>query len=377
MEKGPEVSARRLSIAFYAPLKSPDHPVPSGDRQMARMLIACLERAGHRVEVISRLRAYLPAPDDAPRWTALQAEAAAERDRIAKGWRGGRPDLIFCYHNYYKSPDLIGHPLARDFAIPYMTCEASYSDRRNTGIWTETQDAARAGVRDAALNLSFTARDEAGLHGAVPEARVARFPPFIDTSPFGAAPEPEPGHIVTVAMMRPGDKLESYRDLAAALHHLPPDTDWHLSIAGDGPARGEVEALFAALPAERLRWLGALPPAGVAALLKRGSLFLWPGCGEAYGLAYLEAQAAGLPVVAYRIAGVPEVVPEEAGGTLVAAGDTTALAGAVARLLADPVGTARLGAGARAEIEARHSFPAASARLGDLVAGVMAAEAER
>lgn len=365
------MSARPLRIAFYAPLKAPDHPVPSGDRQMARMLIACLERAGHRVEVISSLRTYLPVSDDAPRWAALQAEAAAERDRIATGWQGGRPDLIFSYHNYYKSPDLIGHPLAREFAIPYVTCEASYSNRRNTGIWTEAQETARQGVRDAALNLSFTARDEAGLLGAVPQARVARFPPFIDTAPFSAAPAPEPGHIVTVAMMRTGDKLESYRHLAAALQHLPSGTDWRLSIAGDGPARAEVEALFAALPAKRLTWLGALPPAGVAALLARGSLLLWPGCGEAYGLAYLEAQAAGLPVVAYRVAGVPEVVSEAAGGTLVAAGDTEALAAAVARLLADPVGTAKLGAKARAMVAARHSFPAASARLGDLIAGVM------
>lgn len=374
MEKAPELSARRLSIAFYAPLKSPDHPVPSGDRQMARMLIACLEGAGHRVEVISALRAFLPAPDDAARWASLQAEAAAERDRIAKRWQGGRPDLIFCYHTYYKSPDLVGHPLARDFGVPYVTCEASYSDRRNTGIWTEAQEIARRGVRDAALNLSFTARDETGLLSAIPEARVSRFPPFIDTTPFGASPEPEPGHIVTVAMMRPGDKLESYRHLAAALQRLPAVTDWRLSIAGDGPARGEVEALFAGLPAARINWLGALPPAGVATLLKHGSLFLWPGCGEAYGLAYLEAQAAGLPVVAYRVAGVPEVVSEDAGGTLVAAGDIEALADAVARLLADPAGTAELSARARAATEARHSFPAASARLGALVAGVMEAK---
>lgn len=303
-----EVSAQSLRIAFYAPLKSPDHPVPSGDRQMARMLIACLEGAGHRVEVISHLRAYLPSSDDAQHWAALQAEAAAERDRIREGWRGGKPDLIFCYHNYYKSPDLIGHPLARDFAIPYMTCEASYSDRRNIGIWTEAQDMAREGARDAALNLSFTARDKEGLHDAVPEARVARFPPFIDTRPFHAEPQPEPGHIVTVAMMRPGDKLDSYRHLAEALRHLPSDLDWYLSIAGDGPARGEVEALFAALPAARLNWLGALPLRGlqrsfraeascsgpVAARLtglpiskrrRRGcrwSPTVWPGCRRSY-----------------------------------------------------------------------------------------------
>lgn len=361
------MSARTLRIAFYAPLKSPDHPVPSGDRQMARMLIACLERAGHRVEVLSDLRAYLPSPDDTEAWAKLRETAATECRRIAASWRDAAPDLIFCYHNYYKSPDLIGAPLARDFGIPYVTCEASYSNRRNVGIWTETQGVARNGVKDAALNIAFTERDAAGLRSAVPGVRLAQLAPFIDTAPFCAAPCPEPGHIVTVAMMRAGDKLESYAAIAAALRLLP-GSGWHLSIAGDGPARAEVGALFADFPANRIQWLGRLPPEEVAALLARGSLFLWPGYGEAYGLAYLEAQAAGLPVVACRVAGVPEVVQE----TLVAPGDPQALAATVAGLLADPARAAKLGVAAQARVRARHSSEAASARLAELIEMAMA-----
>lgn len=361
------MSACRLRIAFYAPLKPPDHPVPSGDRQMARMLAACLEAAGHPVEVLSSLRAYLPDPHDVATWEKLRDDAAAERGRIAKAWRDQPPDLIFCYHNYYKSPDLIGAPLAREFAVPYVTCEASYSSRRNIGFWAEAQEAARDGMRDAALNLTMTERDADGLRAAIPGVRLASLPPFIDTAPFDRPPRPEPGHIVTVAMMRAGDKLESYSALAAALRLLP-EAGWHLSIAGDGPARAEVEALFAALPPGRIDWLGRLSPIGVAALLARGSVFLWPGYGEAYGLVYLEAQAAGLPVVACRIAGVPEVVA----GTLVAPGDPQALADAVAGLLADPAQAARTGMAARAEVRKRHSFEAASARLAGLIDGVMA-----
>ena len=45
-----------MKIAFYAPLKSPDSPIPSGDRKMARQFIACLRSEGHDVRLISRLK---------------------------------------------------------------------------------------------------------------------------------------------------------------------------------------------------------------------------------------------------------------------------------------------------------------------------------
>ena len=53
---------------------------------------------------------------------------------------------------------------------------------------------------------------------------------------------------------------------------------------------------------------GRAAPDEMPSSICRGAIYAWPGCGEAYGLAYLEAQAAGLPVVAQETAGVPEVV---------------------------------------------------------------------
>ena len=50
-------------VAFYAPLKPPDHPVPSGDRRMAQLLWQALEAAGARVELASRLRSRDPHGD--------------------------------------------------------------------------------------------------------------------------------------------------------------------------------------------------------------------------------------------------------------------------------------------------------------------------
>lgn len=359
-------------IAFYAPLKSPDHPVPSGDRLMARLLMRALAMAGFEVTLVSGLRAYLGDPDDSAALAALQQAAEAEQARIAAGWGDIPPDLWFCYHPYYKSPDLIGPALSRRFGLPYVTCEASLSRRRNQGIWAETQAGVQAELQRAALNLCLTARDAAGLGAMLDQPRLARLAPFIDTEPLArVAPRPDTGHIVTVAMMRPGDKLASYAAIAAALRGLPAGTDWRFSAAGDGPARAAVQALFADLPQDRIHWLGALPPEGVAQLLASGTLYLWPGCGEAYGLAYLEAQAAGLPVVAWQVAGVPEVVHPDAGGQLVPEGDVAGLARTVASLLSDPATAAAAGRAARQAVLARHSLDAAAERLGNLLRDVM------
>jgi glycosyltransferase involved in cell wall biosynthesis len=350
-----------MDIAFYAPLKSPEHPVPSGDRRMARMLMSCLRAAGHRVGLVSEVRSYLRDPEDAAAWAVIEAAADVDRARIARVWGEARPDAWVCYHPYYKSPDLLGPELCAQFAVPYLTVESSYSERRNLGLWAGTQASVRDGLRQAAVNICLTGRDRAGILAEVPGARVAMLPPFIDVKPFEAAPAPEAGHLVTVAMMRAGDKEQSFRHLAAALRLLP--GEWVLSVAGEGPLRAEVEALFAGLPAGRVRWLGQLDVAGVAGLLARGAVYVWPGCGEAYGLAYLEAQAAGLPVVAFRTGGVPEVVADGETAVLVADGDDAAFAAAVGQLLDDAELRGRMALAARARVRAEHGVDRAVARL--------------
>lgn len=335
-----------MKIAFYAPLKPPAHPVPSGDRLMARLLMACLERAGHTVLVASHLRAF--SRDPSTQTTEIRAAAMAEIDRLRMLWQAqGRPDVWFCYHPYYKAPDLIGPVLAREFGLAYVTVEASYSQKRNTGHWAEAQARVRASVAMADVNICMTQRDWQGLADGVPGARLARLKPFIDPALFLVPPpQPKAGRLVTVAMMRPGDKMDSYRMLAAALSRLP-DLPFSVDIVGGGPCFDEVQALFSEIPSERLTWRGECSPEQVAQILSQASVFVWPGCGEAYGLAYLEAQAAGLPVVAQAIAGVPEVVEHDHTGLLTTAGDVEAYASAIAGLLTQAETRARLSLAAR------------------------------
>jgi glycosyltransferase involved in cell wall biosynthesis len=358
-----------MKIAFYAPLKSPDHPVPSGDRLMAQQLRQALKLAGYDVDVVSSFRAFAPTPEVPQQ---RQRDAERECQRIAADWRlQGAPDIWFCYHPYYKAPDLLGPELCRAFAVPYVTVETSYSSRRNIGDWQAAQDLLLAGIRQATVNICLTDRDRRGILDVVPQARVARLSPFIDPAAFlSQPPRPQPNRLVTVAMMRPGDKLESYRSLGHALSRLV-DLDWILDIVGDGPARSEVEAALTGLPAERIRWLGQKDKPEIAAILATSSLYVWPGHGEAYGLAYLEAQAAGLPVIAFDVAGVPEVVEHGRTGLLVAAGDTDAYAAAIANSLRDTSQRERFAANARDFVKSERSMQMAARRLHEILTSAL------
>lgn len=357
-----------MKILFYSPLKSPNHPVPSGDRLMARLIVSALRSLGHEVSIASEMRSFMRSPEMQDALEANKREAAREIDRIvAEQSHASAPDLWFTYHPYYKAPDLLGPALARHFGIPLINAEASYSSRRNIGMWQTSQEMLLDSIRSAAVNLCFTRRDRDGLRTAVPEARLELIAPFIDSAPYlRHAPTPEPGRLITVAMMRPGDKLSSYTALAESLRliqHLP----WTLSIAGDGECRQEVEQAFATLDPKpgpkRMEWLGALPESDIAALLSRGSIFVWPGHGEAYGLAYLEAQAAGLPIVAEAIAGVPEVVEHDRTGLLTPSGDRAAFAEAISRLLSDDASRARLAGEARLFATGERSISGAAESL--------------
>jgi glycosyltransferase involved in cell wall biosynthesis len=353
-----------MRIAFYAPMKSPDHPVPSGDRLMAQLLIRALEMAGHSVEVVSQFRIHAGTPEAA---AEALPRAGEELQRLRHKWRDEpKPELWFCYHPYYKSPDLFGPAIAAEFTIPYVTAEASYSRKRDAMGWALFQKPVGEAIRQAAVNIAFTERDRKGLEDVFPEARIAGVKPFIDTVLFEATtPAPVPQRLASVAMMRAGDKMESYTMLAAALRKIE-DRPWTLGIIGDGPLRAEVEALFAGFAPGRIDWLGQREPEEIADLLSKSGIYVWPGCGEAYGLAYLEAQAAGLPVVAQETAGVPAVVEADVTGLLTPAGDVEAYARAVAGLLDDRTRRDAMAAAARRFVIEERSLAGASHEL-DLI----------
>lgn len=349
-----------MRLAFYAPLKAPDAPSPSGDRAMARALIAALERGGANVTLASTLRSRDGAGDADTQHRLIDA-ATREIARIiplgqSMGWQAW-----ITYHNYYKAPDLIGPAVARALDIPYLQIESSRARKRLNGPWARFASAAEAASDAADVIFYLTHRDAEALARDMPPAqRLFHLPPFLARETL---PEPSTlaGAMLSVGMLRHGDKLASYRIIAETLAQLAPD-GWSLNIAGDGPARAEVAALMAPF-GSAVTFLGQLDAPAMALTYQRASLLFWPGVNEAFGLAYLEAQAAGLPVVAQNRPGVRDVLapahfpPPDKGAA--------PLAKQISSLLSQPDLRSRRSAQARDYVRTHHLLPAATRALFD------------
>ena len=378
-----------MDIAYYAPLKSPMHGTPSGDRRVAGLLMEAVACAGHRVNLVSSFCSY-DKSGDAKRQAALRDEGLELAHRLVAQWRDGAigapPDLWLTYHVFYKAPDWLGPHISAALGIPYVLAEASYAAKRAGGPWAIGHEACGNAIRSAALVLCPSRDDIAGIQALVDSPdRILHLPPFLDLAPFQAARggrdayrakfaadhdlDPRLPWILVVAMMRPGDKLASYQALAAALARLP-DLNWCLIVAGDGPGRAQVEGAFESAVPGRTRFLGEMALAGLAPLYAACDLFAWPAVNEAYGMAMLEAQAAGLPVVSSNLRGVPDVVLDGRTGLLAPPGDEVAFAGRLRELLTDPARRSAMGVAAAHFISSERGVDVAAKRLADALARV-------
>lgn len=354
-----------MRALYVTPMKSPDDPVPSGDRTIARATEKVLQHTGFDVIRANHGVTFLASPD-ADRMTTLQDRARHEIARLTQS--ADRPDLVFTYHNYYKAPDLIGPAIAHHFNVPYVISEASHAGKRARDAWAPWHARAEQALRAATLVLVAGHHDRDGLAQCVDAKRLAAWPPFIDDTlwPF----MPRWAHrgrtrLLTVAMMREGDKFESYRRLAEALA-LSTRDDWHLTLVGDGPARDAVLALFAPFGA-RISWRGALQGMALADAYGDADLLVWPAVNEALGMVFLEAALQACPALACNEGGVAECVQDGITGRLVPARDVRAFASALDSLTGDPERLNALGAGAYAAAE-NASLNAAARRLQALLA---------
>ncbi len=382
------MTGARPVAAFYAPLKHPRDREVSGDREIARTLIAALAACGFEPELASRVLAWRRSFDPADA-TRLERRAALVAATLIARYRrrapARRPRLWMTYQNYHRCPDLVGPAVATALEIPYVLVDTALSGKGRRTAFRPWVSAARLAVRRADLIFAMSPRDLPALAAfrapQFAEERLVLLPPAVDVARFettqGGRAEaraaltrrfaaPEGPILLCVAMMRAADKLDSYRLLAAALARLAGEAlarPWRLAVAGDGPARRDVEAALAPLPGERVCLLGALEPAALPPVYWGADLFAFPGLGDALGLVYLEAAAAGLPSVACRGPGPAFMVPPEGG--LLTDPTPQAYAAGLGALLEDPARRARLGAAGHRFVAAERTTEAMERRLKD------------
>ncbi len=379
-----------MRIAFYAPAAVPDSTLPSGAARQAALMAAALDLAGHDVVPAPRL---CTADDGtvAHRAERMAGLAARIADRLAARWRAGpadrRPALWFTHGPAAEAPDWLGPRVAAALGIPYVVAEPAPA---LAGVLPAPagEAALQQAVTgaDAVVALTAIAADRAERLGAAPE-RITRIAPFLDLRPFVPVARMRDQHratlaaqwhlpldqpwLLTVAAMRPGARLESYRMLAECLSRLT-TLDWCLIVAGDGPARPEVETALGRLPRQRVRLCGELPPDRLLPLFAASTLYVWPGLGERHGLALLEAQASGVPVVACKGPVVTDVVHDGFTGRLALPGNAASFANGLSFLLRQPNFLATFARQARETAYEAHSVGPAAMTLGRLAEDLVA-----
>ena len=208
----------------------------------------------------------------------------------------------------------------------------------------------------------------------VPAERIAQIYNGVDQTRFhprGREPRPDVGPpgffdnatcvIGSVGRMA---AVKDYPTLARAFikmcRQIPDPAGLRLVIVGDGPARAECQALLedaglesqSCFPGDRTDtpdWLRSF------------DLFVLPSLGEGISNTILEAMATGLPVLATRVGGTPELVEEGISGTMWTPGDVDGLASLMADYVADPDRRHQEGLAARARIEQAFSWPRTAA----------------
>jgi len=191
------------------------------------------------------------------------------------------------------------------------------------------------------------------IENGLPAERLQVIANGIELERFAGITPPPPGSRLRVLFIGYMGPHKGVPVLLDALAQLPVER-LHVDFVGDGHARAEYEAQLAQrLPGLSARFWGRLPNAGIAERLAEAQLLVLPSvCPENQPVTITEAMASGLPVVASRIGGIPELVEEGVTGRLAAVGDADSLATCLGHYLAQPSALAAHGRAGRERIQA-------------------------
>jgi glycosyltransferase involved in cell wall biosynthesis len=314
-----------MRIAFYAPFKPLNHPQPSGDMIIGNELRQYLMDRGHAVSIASGLRC---------RWIYwkpwLLPLLVRDRRRVQRRYHSGNTDIWFTFHSYYKGPDMLGPFLCRRAQIPYVMFQGIYATkyRKSWKTWPGFM-LNRHALQTACHVFTNKHGDYLNLRRLLPQKRLSYIIPGIEPEDFrfdAFARESlrkrwqvdDNPVLVAAAMFRPDVKTQSLAWLIETCGELfRTRRRFYLVIAGDGSEKAHLMRLADVHLPGRVRFVGKIARDEMHRFYSAGDLFTYPGINESLGMAFLESQSCGLPVVAFDNAGIPEVVRDRQTGFLV------------------------------------------------------------
>lgn len=341
-------------IAFLLP---GDPETRTGGYIYDKRIVAGLRELGRGVD-LHRLPDSFPDPDGAALEAARGVLAALPDGTIAvvDGLAfSAMPEVVTAEATRLRLVALVHHPLALETGL----------DAARRADLFERERRALPAARRIIVTSPQTVRDLAPY--GIDAARVAAIPPGTDPAPPARGSPAGPPVLLCVATVTP---RKGHAVLVDALARLG-DRPWRLVCAGSlerdpATARSVTEAVRRLGLADRVTFLGEIAGAALDAAYDDADLFVLPSFHEGYGMAYAEALARGLPVIATTAGAIPETVPAAA-GILVPPGDAPALARAIARCLDDPATLEALRRGALAARSALTDWPAAARAFAEVL----------
>ncbi len=316
--------ASKMKIAFYAPFKPIDHPIPSGDLTIAKGIVKFLEDRGHKINVQSRLRArwlyYTPW-----KWPLFIFDFI----KILISLKMNPPNFWLTYHTYYKAPDILGPWICRILNIRYVIFQGIYSTKRRKKLKTVIGFYLnRAALQKADHVFTNKSIDFKNLKRLIADHQLTYIRPGIYPGNYEKREKQRQrlrnewsigsrSVILSAAMFRDDVKTRGLLwliDCCAEL--IKKGIDFKLVIAGSGQMENKIKAAAKTKLTGHVRFVGKLAPKDMPGFYSAGDIFAFPGIGEALGMVFLEAQSCGLPVVAFDNGGIPEVVIREKTGFL-------------------------------------------------------------